>query len=154
MYNEKKRQEENRLKRTHFICFMIALLLAVLAVPAFAEPDEIETATDPYAVTQEGATAVPGFSIEPRLPGEGETEPEGQTFIAATPYATEPETTIGIVPISDTLPEAAPGLFSQRNLTYGALGVSCLALLLSILALARTRRKTAPNATGNYQKYF
>lgn len=150
MYNEKKRQEEDRLKRTHFICFMIALLLAVLAVPAFAEPDEIETATDPYAVTQEGATAEPGLSIEPRLPGEEEPTEAPPMLI----YATEPNTTMGIVPINEALPTEDAGLFSQRNLTYGALGLGGLALLLSIAALARTRRKTAPNATGNYQKYF
>ena len=141
-----------------FACLLTALLLAaVLAVPAFAEPDEIETATEPFAVTQD-STAAPGLSIDPRTPGEGETEPEGQTFIAAVPYqlATEPETTLGIVPIDGGLlmEEADGGLLSQRNLTLAALGLGGLALLLSIIALARSRKKTPPNAPGNYQKFF
>ena len=150
------------MKLKQFASLLTALLLlAAMAVPAFAEPDEIETATDPFAETQDsGLTAAPGFSIEPRMPGDedGEDAAQEATFIAIMPYqATEPQTTIGIVPISgDLLPEAAPrdDLFSQRNMTLAALGMSGLAVLLSIIALARTRKKTPPNATGNYQKYF
>ena len=141
-----------RLKQ--FASLLIALLLlAALAVPAFAEPDEAVTATDPFAETQDsGLTAAPGEDGE-------DTTQEEQTFIAIMPYqATEPQTTIGIVPISgDTLLLAQgedEGLLSQRNMTLAALGMSGFALLLSIIALARTRKKTSPNATGNYQKYF
>jgi len=131
------------------------LLMAALAMPAFAEPDEIETATDPFANTQDsGLTAAPGFSIEPRME-EDETQ-EAQTFVAVV--ATVPETTIGIVPINDDILLLAgaedEGLLSQRNMTFAALALSGLAVLLSIVALSRTRKKSAPNATGNYQKYF
>ena len=143
------------MKLKTLICFVIALLLAVLAVPAFAEP-VVESITDPNAVTEvtaEGETFLPK---EPRLPGEEEDIGDEEPVLYATP-----ETTIGIVPIyedivpiNEELPAQDAGIFSQRNLTFGALGLGALALLLSIVALARTRRKSAPNATGNYQKYF
>jgi len=144
------------LRKKYFACLVAAaLLLFALAMPAFAEPDEIETATDPLAVTED-RTAAPGFSIEPRLDGEDGELTEEQTFIAIMPYS-EPATTIGFEPIDAELlagGEEGEGLLSQRNLTFGALGLGGLALLLSVIALARTRKKTAPNATGNYQKYF
>lgn len=155
MYNEPMRnyKEENHLRRKLFACLFAALLALALAVPAFAEP-EAQTASDE---TSQGMTEV--LAIDPRMPGEDLTE-EGTFAILAY---TEP-TTIGIVPIEgETVPEAmllaadgaaGEGLFSQRNLTFAALALSAAAAVLSIAALARTRKKTAPNATGNYQKYF
>ena len=142
------------MKLKAFICLIIALLLVILAVPAFAEPDVIEAITDPNAVTQETAEGETFLPKEPRLPGE---EEETADEDAPVLYAA-PETTVGIVPISAELVEETAvrdaGVFSQRNLTFGALGLGALALLLSIIALTRTRKKSAPNATGNYQKYF
>jgi len=146
--------EDIRLRKKYFACLVAALaLLIALAVPALAEPNEVETITgsDEEVFTDSDQTAAPGFSIEPRV-GEEETV-ETPMLI----YATVPETTVGIVAIDDDIPPVAPrseGLLSQRNLTFGALALGGLALLLSIVALARTRKKTAPNATGNYQKYF
>jgi len=150
MYNEKNEKptgEELHLKKKYFAILAAALLLFALAVPAFAEPEE-ETV---FAVTAEEQTLDPEFTTDWE---EGGGPAEEQTFIAI--MLTEPETTVGIVPIDDVLllEEEDTGLFSQRNLTFGALGLGALALLLSVVALARTRKKTAPNATGNYQKYF
>ena len=147
------------MKLKQFASLLVALLLmAALAIPAFAEPDEVQTIgepTDDIAFTDSGMTAAPGFSIEPRLE---EDDTQEQTFIAAMPYQTVPETTIGIVPINDDILLLAEtedgGLFSQRNTALAALCLSGFAVLLSIIALVRTRKKTAPNATGNYQKYF
>jgi len=129
--------------RKYFACLLTALLLlAALMVPAFAEPDDVETAVEETTVaTAEEET--------------GEDPAEEQTFIAV--MLTEPETTLGIVPIDAELlllDGADEGLLSQRNITLVALCFSGLALVLSIVALARTRKKTSPNATGNYQKYF
>ena len=142
-----------RLKQ--LVCLLLALLLAAaLAVSAFAEPDEAETATDPFAETLDsGQTAAPGFSVEPRIPGEDEATEEAPQPIL---YATEAQTTIGIVPYNDVLLEdgAREGLLSRRSMSAAALALSGVALLLSVLALLRTRKKSAPNATGNYQKYF
>jgi len=143
--------------RRYFTCLLsVLLLLAALALPVLAEPDE--------TVFDEPVTAVesaPGGEEETFATQElDETDPdEGHTFIAIMPYglATEPESTIGFVPIDAELGLLAgedEGLLSQRNLTWAALGFSALALLLGIVALARTRKKTSPNATGNYQKYF
>jgi len=135
------------LKKKYFACLAAALLLLALAVPAFAEPDEETTFA---AVTAEEETLDPEFTADPA----DEELTEEQTFIAIMPYSV-PETTIGIVPIDDVLlPAEDAGLLTQRNMTIGALGLGGLALLLSVIALARTRKKTAPNATGNYQKYF
>ena len=134
------------MKKKYFACLAAALLLLALAVPAFAEPDEETTFA---AVTAEEETLDPEFTADPA----DEELTEEQTFIAIMPYSV-PETTIGIVPIDDVLAEEDAGLLTQRNMTIGALGLGGLALLLSVIALARTRKKTAPNATGNYQKYF
>jgi hypothetical protein len=150
----KNSKEEIRLKRQSFICLLVAMLLVILAIPAFAEPTEPTTVIP--AVDETFDSELP-LDPEATLP-EGETEEQPMLI-----YTTEP-TTIGFVPINeDIMPydgellTGAPedgGYLSQRNLTFGALGLGGLALLLSVIALARTRRKTAPNATGNYQKYF
>ena len=133
------------MRKKYFALLAAALLLIALAVPAFAEPEE-ETV---FAAVTAEETLDAEFTED--LDDE---DPEGEPIFIMTP-PTEPETTIGIVPIAGELPlEEDGGLFSQRNLTFGALGLGGLALLLSIVALARTRKKTAPNATGNYQKYF
>ena len=123
------------------------LLLAALAMPAYAAPDPNE------AVTTTG--------LEENAEFKPLSEDEIKKMISAAVADLQPETTIGIVPINDGDPLLAVELshedlflFSQRNLTYLALGLSGFAVLLSIIALARTRKKTAPNATGNYQKYF
>jgi len=117
------------------------LLLAALAVPAFAEPDEFTTT-----------------GIEATADTRYLTEDEVNALVAAAVADLQPQTTIGIVPINDDIPllaqEEDEGLLSQRNLTFVALGWGATALLLSIIALARTRKKTPRNATGNYQKYF
>ena len=131
--------------RKYFVCLLAALLLlATLAVPVFAEPEEEETTTRGYVIPNENEI----------FDSESLTDEETTETPPVLTYAAVPETTLGIVPIDDVLPPADEGLLSQRNLTFGALGLGGLALLLSVVALARTRRKTAPNATGNYQKYF
>jgi len=138
--------EEIHLRKKYFACLVAALaLLIALAVPAFAEPEEPTV----LAVPLENETIDAELTTNPE---DGETTEAPPILI----YATEP-TTIGFAPIDgELLPGAQEdeGLLSQRNLTFGALGLAGLALLLSVIALARTRKKTAPNATGNYQKYF
>ena len=132
----------------HIASLLIMLLLAAaLALPAFAAPDEIVTATEAPndLVTGAGMTVVPG----------GEETTDAPPILIYAPAPTEPQTTIAIVPIStDLLSEDGAELLSQRNLTLAAFALSGFAVLLSIAALLRTRKKTAPNATGNYQKYF
>jgi hypothetical protein len=133
------------LRLKHIASLLFALLLAAaLAVPAFAEPDPNE------AVTTTGLEE----NAEPRSLSEDEIK----EMISAAVADLQPQTTIGIVPISGDGLLLAPAeeetLFSQRNMTLAALGFSGFAVLLSIIALARTRKKTVPNATGNYQKYF
>ena len=127
-----------RLKQ--FASLLAALLLmAALAMPAFAAPEDEVTTT----------------GIEESTEAKIFSEDEIQAMIAAAVADLQPETTIGIVPISaELLPAEDEGLLSQRNLTFVALGWSATALLLSIIAVIRTRKKSAPNATGNYQKYF
>jgi len=144
------------------------LLLAALAVPAFAETttffDGVQTIGEPGddlytddsgGTADAGMTAAPGYSIEPRF---GEDPTEEQTYIAFMPYQAAEETTLGIVPINDDMllmaPEDGGGLLSQRNMALIALCFSATALVFSAVALIRTRKKTAPGATGNYQKYF
>jgi len=136
------------LRLKQFASLLAALLLlAALAMPAYAAPDPNE------AVTTTG--------LEENAEFKPLSEDEIKKMISAAVADLQPETTIGIVPINDGDPLLAVELshedlflFSQRNLTYLALGLSGFAVLLSIIALARTRKKTAPNATGNYQKYF
>ena len=136
------------MRKKYFALLAAALLLIALAVPAFAEREE--TTVLAVAITA-GEEALDAEFTEDL---DDEDLDEERTYIAIMPYM-EPETTVGIVAIDDVLlVEEDEGLFSQRNLTFGALGLGGLALLLSIIALARTRKKTAPNATGNYQKYF
>ena len=151
MYNEPIENDRggNHLKKKYLACLAALLLLFALAVPAFAEP-EVQTAPADEVVTGSDLTAELPIETE-----EGEEPPEEATF-AIMPYSVPETTTVGAVAIDDVLlaPEEDEGLLSQRNLTYGALGLAGLALLLSVVALARTRKKTAPNATGNYQKYF
>ena len=128
-----------RLK--HFASLLAALLLmAALALPAFAE------------TTTEAAATAAEESSDSRILSEDEI----QAMISAAVANLQPETTIGIVPIDDYLlyDEDGADLLSQRNMTFAALGLGGLAVLLSIIALAKTRKKPAPNATGNYQKYF
>ena len=125
-------------------CLLAALLLAAaLALPAFAEPDPNE------AVTTQAAE-----NSEERIL----TEDEIQQMISAAIADLQPQTTIGIVPVDNELLLLAEtedeGLLSQRNMTLAALCFSGFAILLSIFALVRTKKKTVPNATGNYQKYF
>jgi len=117
--------------------------MAALALPTFAEPTNTEG-----AIT----------GAEENSDGRILSEDEIQQMISAAVAELQPETTIGIVPINEDIllvaQEEDEGLLSQRNMTFAALGLSGFAVLLSIIALARTRKKTAPNATGNYQKYF
>lgn len=117
------------------------LLLAALAMPAYAAP------TTNVVVTTETAE-----NSDARILSEDEV----QQMIAAAVADLQPETTVGIAPIDDYLfyTEDGADLLSQRNMTLAALALSGLAVLLSVVALVRTRKKTAPNATGNYQKYF
>ncbi|MCL1951931.1 MAG: hypothetical protein FWF60_03805 [Oscillospiraceae bacterium] len=131
--------------KKYFACLAAALLLFALAVPAFAEPDEAQTAAEGY-VTENPDEA---FDSE-ALDGEEETT----AYVDMTVDCVV-ETVEDILPIDGVLlAEEGGGLLSQRNLTFAALGLAGLALLLSIAALARTRKKSAPNAAGNYQKYF
>ncbi|MCL2494454.1 MAG: hypothetical protein FWE98_02205 [Oscillospiraceae bacterium] len=138
--------------------FAILLLATVLAVPAFAEttaPDGVQTIGEPgddLYTEDADMTAAPGFSIEPRF---GEDPTEEQTYIAFMPY--NEETTLGIVPINGELlmgQEEDGGVLSQRGMSLIALCFSAVALAFSAIALLRTRKKTAPGVTGNYQKYF
>ena len=105
-----------------------ALLAAALALPAFAEPQST-TATPPAATLPAPATEAP------------------------------PETTLAALPVMAEAPDpAAGGLLGAYSNTeiaaFGALGLSLLALLLAVAALARTGKRPRRNAAGNYQKYF
>jgi len=119
------------------------LLMAALALPAFAEP-----ATDEAAAT----------GAEENSDGRILYEDEIQQMISAAVADLQPETTLGVVPVNEDIMlyknAEDEGLLSQRNMTFAALALSGFAVLLSIIALARTRKKAAPNATGNYQKFF
>jgi hypothetical protein len=131
------------LRLKHIASLLAALLLlASLAMPAFAAPEDGAATTG----TEESAG------------GKILTEDEIQAMISAAVADLQPETTMGIVPLNEgnllLAQEEDEGLLSQRNMTFAALGLGGFAVLLSILALARTRQKAAPNATGNYQKYF
>jgi len=130
------------LRLKQFASLLTALLLvAALALPAYAEPDPNEAFTTVAEELSDGRIL---------------SEDEIQAMISAAVAGLQPETTIGVVPINAELlsAEEDEGLLSQRNMTFAALAFSGFAVLLSIIALARTRKKTAPNATGNYQKYF
>jgi len=125
-----------------------ALLMAALALPAFAE------------TTSEPSTLEPVMSREflPVVPYDGETtilEEETTVFESTAP---PPGTTIGIVPIGGELDEGGfalqGGIAQEDVMRYGTLGISVLALLLAVIALARTIKKKPGNATGNYRKYF
>ncbi|MDR2687827.1 MAG: hypothetical protein LBB75_08740 [Oscillospiraceae bacterium] len=122
------------------------LLMAALAVSVSAVPgDEAGTTAETETLDSVTTTA----------PEEGETQE--QATIAIMPYQSLEETTVGIVPVNDDILFAQPeaeGLLSQRNISFAALVLSGFAVLLSVIALARTRKKAAPNAAGNYQKYF
>jgi len=132
------------LRLKHIASLLIALfLLAALAAPVFAEP------------VPDGA---PTTEAEENPDGRILSEDEIQAMIAAAVANLQPETTIGIVPVNDDALLLAgaedEGLLSQRNMTLAALCLGGFAVLLSVIALIRTRKKTVPNATGNYQKYF
>ena len=131
-----------RLKQ--FASLLAALLLmAALALPAFAEP-----ATNVVVTTETAENSDAGILSEDEI----------RQMISAAVADLQPKTTIGIVPLNEDnlllAQEEDEGLLSQRNMTFAALGLGGFAVLLSIIALARTRKRTAPNATGNYQKYF
>jgi len=119
---------------------LIALLLtALLAVPGFAEPAEDTTAS---AVELTNAAGEP---IEPTQPVVTTTEP----------------TTIGIVPIAGGLeddllligeiPAPTPLEYIEAHaISFAALAVSVLALLFSVVALAKTKKKSGHRRMKNY----
>lgn len=133
-----------------FACMITALfLLAVLAVPAFAEP-----VTD--ASGAEVTTAIEGETIpmgtQPVTEEVLPTDPNWQPYHAGLAEETEPEKQIPMD--TDEKDGGFLGVTLQDILIYCALGIAGLALIFSIIALIKTRKKTARNSTGNYTKYF
>ena len=133
------------------LCVAAALFVAaMMAFPVFAEPEET-TAPEELLLTE---AEVPGDSEF----GDDENEP-------MLTFYTEPPTTVGIMPINEILEFTVedlgataarqPSLLAGAGtLTYAALGASLLALLLSVIALAKSGGKKNANATGNYKKFF
>ena len=133
-------------------CLIAALLLlAALATPAYAEP---VTEAD-SEITTEWITP---RDIMPIMPYDGELlEEQTEPATQATTW-----TTIGIVPIDEELEGfngislgLSEGYSLQDAMLFGALGISIVALLLAVIALARTGRRRRPgNAAGDYKKFF
>ena len=126
------------------LCLAAALMLALTAaLPAFAAPvkptEEItvaETLDEPVGVTLADEPVLVTTTAEPW------TNPTVET-VEMEPFAFGPEE-----PAKTALP-------LDPMLTYAALGASVLALLLAVIALARTGGKgKSANAAGNYQKFF
>lgn len=134
------------MKMKRYACLFTALLLmiAVWAVPVFAAPEES---------TSETTTAIDESA------SQESTSEETQPPPPPTAEQTWPEPPEDYDPlIAEMQPPAGAaedaGLFSARNIAIAALCAAVGALVLSIIALARTKKKAAPNATGNYGKYF
>ncbi len=128
-----------------YACLFAALcLVLLLATPVFAEPTAPDEPTTAIGETGELETTA----------DEGYTEEIAAPIDTTLPDTTE-EPPILYALDGEAGEDEALTLLTQENLTYCALGLGGLALLLSIVALIKTRKKkAAPNATGNYQKYF
>ena len=127
------------------LCLCLALLAALMfALPAAGvpydpyEPDDTEyydydDAYDPddEPETTEPLTTTTVFATAPPEAIFGEEEPD----------------------LAPLLPPACVLEDMQFIATYAALGVAVLALILSIIALAKSR-KNKSNAAGNYKKFF
>ena len=130
-------------------CLLAAALLTLaLALPAFAETASEPTTLEPITPRE----------FVPIVPYDDETWEEETTLPETTTQPPIEYTTIGIVPISGGLEDAGLGLPQEIGLDdilkVGTLGISLLALLLAVIALARTAKKKPGNAAGNYKKYF
>jgi len=125
---------------------LMLLFFAVLAAAIFAFPTLAETAP---ALTTEGIAAVSEPGDE--LPGEMETTTLAPTTTQA-PMTTTEHLTLEAIPIS-LAPDELSAFQRADYINYAALGASLLALLLAIIALAKSGKKVA-NATGNYKKFF
>lgn len=135
-----------------------ALLLFALAAPAFADEPTTVPAPEISAAAREGES----LASQPAAEGNVTQAPTTATTAAPTmpqTYATETEA----VPISGTQDDSIPFFFAgeseamQRNLWFlsgGAAVLAALALLLAVIALARSGKKPGRNAAGNYQKFF
>jgi len=136
---------------------LIALLLmALLAVPAFAEP--------------EGDATVPVQTVF-----DGEIEPEESTDADDIQPASAPDVTYGIVAINETLDDEflekeprddlldgdglpdfestkpTPLEYVEANaISYAALAIGALALLLSVIALAKSQKQSGRRKMKNY----
>jgi len=127
------------------------LLAAMISLPAYAEPE-------PLSPFDEPPTQYEIDLSDDELFLEEETVPETTTRAPATTIGIVPimeDNAFGneqlLTPISDELPLLER---AQPMMVYAAFGLSLLALLLAVVALAKSGGKKSANATGNYKKYF
>ena len=123
-----------------------ALLLFALALPAFADETTSVPDIEGFATIREGQTLA--------LPSESETAP-----ITAAPTTTPVSTAApAVATVEQPIAESAAGLLGAYTraeaAAFGALALSLLALLLAVIALAKSGKKPGKSAAGNYQKYF
>ena len=124
------------------VCVVAALLLVVMfALPVSATPE----LTEPYEYEYEAEYP---YDEETTAPPATTTQPPAETVNID-------EIIAGVVDEMQAAP-IPPCPFDEMSLiiTYAAMGTSLLALLLSIIALAKLRRVKKENATGNYKKFF
>ena len=153
------------LKR--LLCAAAALLLAGMlaagmALPAFAQPADTAVSGPALPGLVEVATDA-GSTTFDTLPTDTYTytDNQGNTLLPITPRMdtvpeTTDETTAAFAPYVATTAVTAPASMTLTDmLPYATLGVSLLALLLAIIALAKSGKgKKSANATGNYRNFF
>jgi len=122
---------------------LAALLAAALfALPAMAETIPAETTIGIVPIAQETGEVTQAEVTTTQAPA---TTTEAPTTMEYATYGIQP------------VPYEADNLSALRRadaVNYAALCLSLLALLLAIIALARSGKRKSANATGNYKKFF